>query len=87
MLNLSSSARALGLVVKFEELAPVLVTTAIFTAFGLIIFGLAYVIILKATPFSVRKEIEEDQNVALAVVIGAIIIGISIIIAAAVHGT
>ena len=86
MLNLSSSARALGLVVKFEELAPVLVTTAIFTAFGLLVFGLAYLIILKATPFSIRKEIEDDQNVALAVVIGAIIIGISIIIAAAIQG-
>ncbi len=86
MLNLSCSAHALGLVVKFEELAPVLVTTAIFTAFGLIVFGIAYVIILKATPFSVRKEIEEDQNVALAVVIGAIIIGISLIIAAAIQG-
>ena len=86
MLNLSSSAHALGLVVKFEELAPVLVTTAIFTAFGLLIFGIAYLIILKATPFSIRKEIEDDQNVALAVVIGAIIIGISIIIAAAIQG-
>ena len=86
MLNLSATAHALGLVVKFEELAPVLVTTAIFTAFGLIVFGIAYFIILKATPFSIRKEIEDDQNVALAVVIGAIIIGISIIIAAAIQG-
>ena len=86
MLNLSSSAHALGLVVKFEELAPVLVTTAIFTAFGLLVFGLAYFIILKATPFSIRKEIEEDQNVALAVVIGAVIIGISPIISAAIQG-
>jgi putative membrane protein len=86
MLNLSTPAHALGLVVKFEELAPVLVTTAIFTAFGLLVFVIAYIIILKTTPFSVRKEIEEDQNVALAVVIGAIIIGISIIIAAAIQG-
>ena len=84
MLNLSTPA--LGLVVKFEELAPVLVTTAIFTAFGLLVFGVAYFIILKATPFSIRKEIEEDQNVALAVVIGAVIIGISLIIAAAIQG-
>ena len=86
MLNLSTPVRALGLVVKFEELAPVLVTTAIFTAFGLLVFAIAYVIILKATPFSVRKEIEDDQNVALAVVIGAIIIGISLIISAAIQG-
>jgi putative membrane protein len=86
MLNLSSPAHALGLVVKFEELAPVLVTTAIFTAFGLLVFAIAYLIMLKATPFSIRKEIEEDHNTALAIVIGAIIIGISIIIAAAIQG-
>jgi putative membrane protein len=84
MLNLLASAP--GLVVHLPDLAGVLVTTAIFTAFGLLVFAIAYVIILKATPFSVRKEIEEDQNVALAVVIGAIIIGIAIIIAAAIQG-
>ncbi len=86
MLNLSTPAHALGLVVKMEELAPVIVTTAIFTAFGLLVFGLAYFIILKATPFSIRKEIEEDQNVALAIVIGSVIIGIALIIAAAIQG-
>ena len=86
MLNLIAHARSLGMVVKMEELAPVIVTTAIFTAFGLLVFGIAYFIILKATPFSIRKEIEEDQNVALAVVIGAVIIGISLIIAAAIQG-
>lgn len=86
MLNLLTSAHALGLVVKFEELAPVLVTTAIFTAFGLIIFGLAYFIMVKASPFSIRKELEEDHNTALAIVIGAVIIGISLIISAAIQG-
>ena len=86
MLNLAQPARALGMVVKMEELAPVIVTTALFTAFGLLVFGIAYLIILKATPFSIRKEIEEDQNVALGVVIGAVIIGISLIIAAAIQG-
>ncbi len=86
MLNLSTPARALGLVVKFEELAPVLITTAIFTAFGLLIFGIAYFIMVKASPFSIRKEIEEDHNTALAIVIGAVIIGISLIISAAIQG-
>ncbi|HVF42155.1 MAG TPA: DUF350 domain-containing protein, partial [Pyrinomonadaceae bacterium] len=68
------------------DLAGVLVTTAIFTAFGLIVFGLAYFIIVKASPFSIRKEIEDDQNIALAVIIGAVIIGVAIIIAAAIQG-
>ena len=87
MLNeIGARAHALGLVVRFEELAGVIVTTAIFTAFGLLVFGLAYMIIVKATPFSIRKELEEDHNTALAIVIGAVIIGISLIIAAAIQG-
>ena len=87
MLNLAhAAALPLGMVVKMEELAPVIVTTAIFTAFGLIIFGLAYIIIVKASPFSIRKELEEDHNTALAIVIAAVIIGISLIISAAIQG-
>ena len=81
MLNRLAAASAFGLIVQLPDLAGVLVTTAIFTAFGLIVFGLAYFIIVKASPFSIRKEIEDDQNIALAV-----IIGVSLIIAAAVHG-
>ena len=49
-------------------------------------FALAYLAIQKVTPFSLRKEIEEDQNVALAIVLGAVFLGIAIIIAAAMHG-
>ncbi len=77
---------ALALVVKLDDLAGVLVTTAIFTLFGLLVFSLAFAVIAKASPFSIRKELEEDQNVALAIVIGAVIIGIALIIAAAVQG-
>ena len=46
MLNLTNAAHSLGMVVKMEELAPVIITTAIFTAFGLLIFGVAYIIIV-----------------------------------------
>ena len=75
-----------GLVVPLEGLLPVFITTLIFVIFGLIVFALAFLIIAKSTPFSVRKEIEEDQNIALAIVIGAVILGSALIIAAAVHG-
>ncbi|MAC28960.1 MAG: hypothetical protein CMN31_12110 [Sandaracinus sp.] len=40
----------------------------------------------KISPFSVRKEIEEDQNTALAVVMGSVILGIALIVAAAMLG-
>ena len=58
----------------------------VYTTLGLVFFGLAFWIITRLAPFSVRKEIEEDQNTALAIVIGSVIIGIALIIAAAVHG-
>lgn len=75
-----------GLVVPMESLLPVVVTTVVFVVIGLIIFALTFFIIAKATPFSVRKEIEEDHNVALAIVIASVILGSALIIAAAVHG-
>ena len=89
MLNATSPLAALAPhfpVVQLPDLANVLLTTAIFTAFGLLVFGLAYMIIVKASPFSIRKEIEDDQNTALAIIIGSVIIGVALIIAAAVHG-
>lgn len=71
---------------ELERLLPILVTTIIFVLLGLIVFALAFLIIAKATPFSVRKELEDDQNVALAIVIGSVILGSALIIAAAIHG-
>ncbi|HZN01546.1 MAG TPA: DUF350 domain-containing protein [Pyrinomonadaceae bacterium] len=75
-----------GLIVPMESLLPVVVTTLVFVVIGLIVFALTFFVITKATPFSVRKEIEDDQNVALAIVIASVILGSALIIAAAVHG-
>ena len=87
MLNLLLSvAPVMGLVVKMDELLPVLVTTLIFVLIALVVFAVAFAIVVLVSPFSVKKEIEEDQNSALAIIIGALIIGISIIIAAAING-
>ena len=40
----------------------------------------------KLAPFSLRKEIEEDHNMSAAVVIGAIVIGVALVIAAVAKG-
>lgn len=77
---------ALAFVVKLDQLLEVLVTTLIFVVIGLIFFGVAFFILDKVTPFSLRKEIEDDQNTALGIVIGSMMIGIAIIIAAAIQG-
>ena len=79
------AATIFGLFIPMENLLPVLVTTLVFVILGLIVFALAFLVIAKSTPFSVRKEIEEDQNIALAIVIGSVILGSALIIAAAVH--
>lgn len=58
----------------------------IFSVVGLILFGVSYLAIAKVTPFSIRKELEDDHNTALALILGAIIIGIAMIVAASVRG-
>jgi putative membrane protein len=75
-----------GLVVPLEGLLSTLVTTIVFVVLGLIIFALAFLVIKVASPFSVRKELEDDQNIALAIVIASVILGSALIIAAAIHG-
>jgi uncharacterized membrane protein YjfL (UPF0719 family) len=73
----------------FLLMAPLLqaiLNVAVFALAGLLLFALAFFIMGKATPFSIRKEIEEDQNAALAIVIGSVIIGIALIIVAAIVG-
>ena len=75
-----------GFAIPLEGLLPLLVTTVVFVVLGLLVFGVTFLIINKALPFSVRKELEEDQNIALAIVIGSVILGTALIIAAAIHG-
>jgi putative membrane protein len=82
----TANTSTLGLVVPLEQLANLVLQTLIFAVIGILIFALAFWIIVKATPFSVRKEIEEDHNVAIAIVIGAIILGIALVVAAAIQG-
>ena len=69
-----------------SPLVQSLLNVAVYTVAGLLLFALAFFVMGKATPFSIRKEIEEDQNVALAIVIGSVIIGIALIIVASITG-
>ncbi|HEX7153980.1 MAG TPA: DUF350 domain-containing protein [Thermoanaerobaculia bacterium] len=62
------------------------ITTAIYTVFGVIVFGVAFWAMVKVSPFSIRQEIEADHNSALAILIGSVILGLALIIAAALHG-
>lgn len=63
-----------------------LLAAVVFAVLGIVVLAICFWIMGKLTSFSLVKEIEEDQNVALGIVLGAIAIGISIIIAAAITG-
>lgn len=51
---------------------------------GIIIFAIAFALMVKVSPFSVKKEIEEDQNTSLGIIYGSVFIALAIIISAAV---
>ena len=57
----------------------------VFALIGIVVFVGAFVLIDKLTPYDLWKEIVEEKNLALAVLVGAMSIGICIIIAAAVQ--
>ena len=73
-----------ALIVKFDVLLEAMVTTLIFVFIGIVFFAVAYGILSRIYP--IKKEIEEDHNTALGIVIGSIMIGIAIIVAAAIQG-
>jgi uncharacterized membrane protein YjfL (UPF0719 family) len=57
----------------------------VFAFLGIIVFVAAFAIIDRMTPYHLWNEIVREKNLALAVLIGAMSIGMCIIIAAAVH--
>jgi len=69
-----------------DGLLPHLINGALCAAVGLIILAISIYLMSKLMPLPFWREIEEDQNIALGIMVGSIILGISIIIAAAIHG-
>ncbi|WP_278923477.1 MULTISPECIES: DUF350 domain-containing protein [Pseudophaeobacter] len=59
-----------------------MISTIVYTILGVGLMGLVWKVIDWLTPFPIMKEIEQDQNMALAVLIGMLFISIAIIIAA-----
>jgi putative membrane protein len=62
------------------------VNSLVYTVIGVLIFWLAFIIVDKITPYNLWKELVEEKNVALAIVVGAMCLAIAIIVAAAIHG-
>ncbi len=57
----------------------------LYAIIGVVVFWISFVIVDKITPYDLWREIVEKQNRALALVVAAMCLGISIIVAAAIH--
>lgn len=69
-----------------DSLGKHLVSSMVFSLVGLGVFSLGIQVLKFLFPFDMKKEIETDQNTAFGLVIGSFILGLALIIAAAVHG-
>ncbi len=61
-----------------------IIGVVVYSALGLAVLLIGFKVFDKATPFSLNKEIAEDNNVAAGVVVAGIMIGLGIIVAAAI---
>jgi len=57
-----------------------------YSVLGTVILLASFYAIEKVLPFSMRKEIAEDQNTSLGIILAAFIIGLSMIISSAIRG-
>jgi uncharacterized membrane protein YjfL (UPF0719 family) len=58
----------------------------LYAVIGVLVLWFSFLVIDKITPYDLWKEIVEDKNIALAIVVGAMFIAIGLIVAAAIHG-
>ena len=71
------------LTAAFEKFLETGFLSILYASLGIFLFVLAYWVFSKMFPM--KKEIEEDQNTALAILMGSVMLGIAIILAAAIH--
>lgn len=67
-----------------EDFVPNIILSLIYSGLGLLIFILAFVLLDRMSPGSLWKEIIEDHNTALGVMMAGVAIAISIVIAASI---
>jgi len=60
--------------------------SVIYALLGVVVFWVSFIVIDKLTPYNLWEELVEKQNMALGLVVAAMSVGISLIVAAAIHG-
>jgi putative membrane protein len=62
-----------------------MVAALVYATLGLVVFAVAFIVVDRLTPYHLWKEIIDEKNTALAIVVGAVSIGISIIVSSAIR--
>jgi uncharacterized membrane protein YjfL (UPF0719 family) len=68
-----------------DTLISNLVAAVVFAALGIVVLALAFVLFDRLTPGNLWEELKHPDNTGAAIVAGSVAIGLSIIIAAAIH--
>lgn len=68
-----------------DMLVTNVIAAAVFSVLGVVLFVVAFWLLDWLSPYSLWKEILDEHNTALAILIGLVALGLSIIIAAAVN--
>jgi putative membrane protein len=68
------------------QLVDPIVSTVVIGVVAIALLFISVWLMEKLSPFSLRKEIEDDHNVSAAIVVAAIVIGVSLVIASVAQG-
>jgi len=71
---------------NWAHLLHLVLQCLVFSAIGLVMFGIAFTMFEKLIKVSIKKEIVEDQNTSLGIAMAGMMIAIAIIVAAAISG-
>src|SRR5689334_10281007 len=63
-----------------------LLNSVVYSLVGIVVFCVGFIAVDKMTKYDLWDELINKKNMALAIVVGFVSLGISIIIAAAIHG-
>ncbi len=62
-----------------------LLNALLYAILGIVVFAISFSVWDRLTPYDLWKQIIEEKNIALAILVGFLSLGLSIIIASAVH--
>ena len=60
------------------------VAAVVYSVLGIVVFGTAFVVVDKLTPYHLWRQLIDEKNVALAIVVGALAVSIALIVAASI---